>query len=491
MTIRISTTLPSADVLVVALFAKQRPQDHPWWPAFSPAVRAAIVAVLRQPKTPLEYQAVHPVPLLKGRWPNVLVVGLGDRGQWTDRRDRLVVRKVVRLAQDQHWPTMAFAMQRLTPAAAQSMAENLQIGNYNFRQFQAAPKGGWPTVKAVTLAVREPVTGLAAAIKTGSTIGDAVDLCRDLANTPGSHMTPSHLARDAKASLAGLPVDVKVFTKTDLQKMKMGAILGVASGSAEEPKLIVMHYRGGKPSDRPIAFVGKGVTFDSGGLNLKPTSGLEEMHLDMSGGAAVIAAIQAIAALRLPLNVVGIVPAVENMPSGSSFRPGDLLHSLSGKTIEIGNTDAEGRVILADALTYAQKEFKPKLLVDVATLTGAALVALGQHAIGLFTRPPKLEAASRDIGETSGDYAWPLPMWEEYESDIKGMFGDVSNAGKNRWGGAINGAMFLKQFVTMDDWIHLDIAPTMSSAEGQNLAKGATGTGVRWLVELARRWPLK
>ena len=212
---------------------------------------------------------------------------------------------------------------------------------------------------------------------------------------------------------------------------------------------------------------------------------MNDMHLDMSGGAAVISAISAIAKLKLPVNVVGLVPAVENMPGSAGYRPGDLLKSLSGKTIEVLNTDAEGRVILADALAYAGR-YQPQALIDVATLTGACLVALGTWASGLMSTNDKLQQEIMAVAEISGDYVWPLPMWEEYEEEVKGTFGDVQNVGKSGYGGAIAGAMFLKQFVGSIPWAHLDIAGPMKTVEGQFLAKGASGVGVRLLVEFAR-----
>ena len=229
--------------------------------------------------------------------------------------------------------------------------------------------------------------------------------------------------------------------------------------------------------------VGKGVTFDTGGINLKPGDSMLGMNMDMSGGAAVIHALAAAARLKVKKNIVVLVPAVENMPSGTSYRPGDILRSMSGKTIQVDNTDAEGRIILADALTYA-KRYDPALVVDVATLTGAAVVALGERASALFTQDRDLEQRFRELGETSGDYVWPLPLWDEYDAEIKGTFGDVSNLGKTRWGGAITAAAFLKQFADGYPWVHLDIAPRMTAVEGEYLAKGAAGAPVRLLVKL-------
>jgi leucyl aminopeptidase len=300
-------------------------------------------------------------------------------------------------------------------------------------------------------------------------------------------MTPKSLAAEAVKVAKDRKIQVKVLTLPQIEKLKMGALLGVGQGSAEEPRLIVMEYSGAKKDEKPLVFVGKGITFDSGGYNLKPSNAMNEMHMDMAGGAAVIGAIAAIADLQLPVNVVGIIPAAENMVSGNGLRPGDILKSMSGVNIEINNTDAEGRLVLADGLTYGQKMYNPKMIVDVATLTGAALVALGQEATALLTKTKEWETRGQEIGEASGDYVWPLPMWEEYDSLVKATFGDVSNSGKSRWGGTIEGGIFLSKFVKNVPWVHLDIAPTMSSIEGQHLAPGATGAGVRWLVELARQ----
>ncbi len=259
----------------------------------------------------------------------------------------------------------------------------------------------------------------------------------------------------------------------------MGGILGVSQGSFQKPRLIILKYFGKDKKEKfDLAFVGKGVTFDSGGLDIKPFDAMKEgMHMDISGGSAVLGAILAIAQIKLPLNIVAAIPAVENMLSGQSYRPGDLLKSYNRKTIEVISTDAEGRIILADALSFIAKNFKPKTIIDVATLTGAAVVALGQQIVGLFTNLPKMENAFRQIGEESGDYVWPLPLWEEYEEEIKGTFGDIANLGKTKYGGAITAALFLENFVEEIPWIHLDIAPTMTSIENQGLAKGLLAQG--------------
>lgn len=424
----------------------------------------------------------------------LILLGLGKKNVWTLRKLTLLSRRIVRAAKRHRASSLAFHLDDLAvpgiglPRAAQTVVENLLLADFEFTQYKERPKEGWPKVNSVEL-----ITGASRevrdAVAMGKIIGEETNECRRLANTPGSDMTPERLAREAQSQGHGR-VRVRILNEAALRKLKMGGILGVSRGSDNRPRFIVMEYRGarrGAAARKPIVLVGKGVTFDSGGLNLKPEQSMQDMHMDMSGAAAVIHGIAAIARLNLPINVVGLIPAVENMPGSAGFRPGDLLKTMSGKTIEVLNTDAEGRIILADALTYA-KRYDPSLVLDVATLTGAAMVALGQRATALFATNPKLEATLREVGEVSGDYVWPLPLWSEYEEDIKATFGDVANLGKSRWGGAITAAAFLWQFAKeFPQWAHLDIAPTMTTIEGQELSKGASGVGVRLLVELCRR----
>jgi leucyl aminopeptidase len=305
-------------------------------------------------------------------------------------------------------------------------------------------------------------------------------------------MTPAKLASAAKkaaaSSGAGPKLSVKILGVKEMQKLGMGAVLGIGKGSKDEPQFIVMEYWGADKKQRPVALVGKGVTFDTGGLNLKPGDHMYEMHMDMSGGAAVIHAVALAAKLKVKANVIGLVPAVENMAGAGAVRPGDILKSLSGKFIEVLNTDAEGRVILADGITYA-KRYKPKAIVDVATLTGAALIALGTQASAFMTSDQGKILDIMEVGEESGDYMWPFPAWEEYEAMTKSTFGDVPNLstdGNSRYGGVIAGGMFLKEFAKdLDDclWVHVDMAPRMTATSGEFLAKGAAGAPVRFLLK--------
>jgi leucyl aminopeptidase len=279
---------------------------------------------------------------------------------------------------------------------------------------------------------------------------------------------------------------MKVLEEKDMKKMKMESVLGVGRGSKEKSKFIILEYAGANDKN-PIVLIGKGVTYDTGGLNLKPESGLSEMNMDMSGGSAVAHAIIAAAKLGVKKKIIGLIPAVENMPSGESYRPGDIIKSMSGQTIEILNTDAEGRVIMADANTFAER-YSPKLVINVATLAGAALMALGERASAILTKDKKLSQAICEAGEKSGDYVWPLPLWDEYEAEIKGLEADICNTrnqGPGRMGGAILGAMFIYQFgKKFPLWAHIDIAPRMTAVFDEFLSKGAAGAPVRLLVKL-------
>lgn len=427
-------------------------------------------------------------------------IGAGPHEAMTRRAYVTLCRAIVQTAKQHKSKKLAIQFDR-TPALFSSMsaeemieiaAINFVMANFEFTAFKTAPKDGWDTVEEVMLfGTWSPA--LEAAGKRGQIIGEEVNKCRALANTPGGDMTPTGLSKAAKRAMTGLPVTTKVLDRKAMEKLGMGALLGVAKGSSEAPTFTILEYKGGGKG-APIVLAGKGVTFDSGGLNLKSESGIYEMHMDMSGAASVIHAVALAARLKIKKNVIGLIPSVENMPGNNAYRPGDVLTSLSGKTIEVLNTDAEGRLILADAITYA-KRFKPSVVIDVATLTGASMVALGLHASGLMTRDAKLSELLLALGETSGDYVWPLPLWDEYEDSVKGTFADLANVPGNssssRYGGATNGGMFLWQFAKELDcpWAHVDIAPKMTASPQDELAKGAAGAPVRLLVQFIESWP--
>lgn len=435
---------------------------------------------------------------IKENGTETLEIGIGKLEEFTRRKYILVCRSIIQTAKAHKIKKIAFDAEQIfglsehlneqRETLMQLAAENFEMANFEFNVFKTPPKEGWNTVEEVLICgtYSPAVTN---AVKKGQEIGKAVNACRTLSNTPGGNMTPTTLARAAKEAVKGLPVKVTVLGKKEMEKLGMGALLGVAKGSTEEPTFTILEYKGSK--ENPIVLAGKGVTFDSGGLNLKPSNGIYEMHMDMSGAAAVIHTVALAARLKLKKSVIGLIPAVENMPGNNAYRPGDILKSLSGKTIEVLNTDAEGRIILADTLTYA-KRFTPSVVIDAATLTGAALTALGLHASALMTRDDSLAENILLSSETSGDYAWRLPLWDEYEEAIKGTFADIANvsSGPSRSGGAIEGGMFLWQFAKelACPWAHLDIAPRMTAAPGDELAKGAAGAPVRLLIHFIEQW---
>lgn len=304
-------------------------------------------------------------------------------------------------------------------------------------------------------------------------------LTKDLANLPGNYCTPAYLADQATKLAEAYRFKAKVLERAEMEKLGMGALLAVARGSSQPPKLIVLEYLKGPKGEAPIALVGKGLTFDAGGISIKPAAAMDEMKFDMCGGASVLGTFAAVAELKLPVNLVGIVPATENLINGEAVKPGDIVTSMAGITIEVLNTDAEGRLILCDALTYAEQNYSPAVCIDMATLTGACVVALGSHAHGLFANQSGLARALLAAGEQIGDRAWELPLWPEYEPQLKSEFADVANIATigGREAGAIIGATFLHRFTRKLKWAHLDIAGTAWTG------KKASGRPVPLLVQ--------
>lgn len=315
------------------------------------------------------------------------------------------------------------------------------------------------------------------ALLQGNAVAEGIALARNLGNQPGNICTPSFLADEARQMAAQLGLDCEVLDRDSMATLGMQALLAVAKGSHQPPQFIILRHKGGKASDKPIVLVGKGITFDTGGISLKPAAEMDEMKYDMCGAATVLGTLYAVARMNLPLNVVALVPTCENMPGGGASRPGDIITSLSGQTIEILNTDAEGRLILCDALSYAER-LDPLAVIDVATLTGACVVALGNVATGLFANNESLARDLLQAGEESHDRAWHMPLWEEYQDLLKSPFADMANIG-GRMGGAITAACFLSRFTKKYDWAHLDIAGTAWKSGNE---KGATGRPVPLLT---------
>ncbi len=375
-------------------------------------------------------------------------------------------------------------------AVGQALAEGLILGAYRFDKYKTIDEPH-PELESCELipADERQSTPIRRGARLGEVVATSTNLARDLSNEPGSVHTPAWMADQARKLARETDLRVRVLAEAELKKEKMGAILAVGRGSAHPPRLIVLEHGPRRASTRrpTIALVGKGITFDSGGISIKPAASMNEMKHDMSGGAAVLGAMRAIALLKLPLRVVGIVAAAQNMPDGEAYLPGDIVTSASGKTIEVLNTDAEGRVVLADALHYASR-YEPNAVVDLATLTGACVVALGSACCGLMGNDDKLVAKVRAAGERSHERAWPLPLWEEHRKQVKGVVGDIKNTAGREAGSSTAGA-FLSHFVEDTPWVHLDIAGTAwTNKDEPYCVKGATGFGVRLLVELLQTW---
>ncbi len=372
-------------------------------------------------------------------------------------------------------------------AAVASLAEGLLMAGYSFDRYREQKHEKPLPLAAASLMIgssRDKAVA-EAAVAEAAVICRGVCCARDLVNQPGNDKSPLFLAETAQQIAKEQGLRCTLLPRSELEKQGFGALLGVAQGSERDPYLIVLEYHGGTAEERPVALVGKGVVFDAGGISLKPADKMDEMKMDMAGGAAVLGAVQAVAELKLPVNLVAVVPAVENLPSGTAYRPGDILTSLSGKTIEVLNTDAEGRLILADALTWVGK-YKPRVVIDLATLTGACVIALGQHASAVLGNHEGLIRELIKAGERCGERLWQLPLWEEYGAQIKGDFGDIKNTG-GRPAGAITAAAFLKQFTGDYTWAHLDIAGTAwADKNSPGSPKGGTGVGVRVLIEYLR-----
>ena len=361
---------------------------------------------------------------------------------------------------------------------ARNLVEGIDESVYRYHETKSGKKEKIALQKVNVIVDRKDLTPAKSGVAQGAAIANGVSFTKTISNLPANICTPTYLARQAKALQKSHKLDVSVLDEAQMKKLKMASLLSVSRGSREPAKMIIMEHKGAKHGERPVVLVGKGLTFDAGGISIKPSAAMDEMKYDMCGGASVFGAMIAAAEMNLPLNIVGIIPSSENLPDGAANKPGDIVTSMAGKTIEILNTDAEGRLILCDALTYAER-YKPAAVVDIATLTGACIIALGHHASGLFSNNDKLASELLKAGEASGDRAWQLPIWDDYTKQLQSNFADLANIG-GRSAGSVTAACFLKQFTENYDWAHLDIAGTAWKSAGP---KGATGRPVPLLVE--------
>ena len=425
----------------------------------------------------------------------LVLVGLGEERDVDAESFRRVGAAAVRATRERKGTRAAILApprRRLTPGdAGHALAEGAILGSYRFDKYRTLDEAP-AEVEAVDLLAADDgaAAGLRAGARTGTIVAESTNFARDLANEPGSVHTPVWLADRARRLARETGLRARIFDERELEKRNMGGILAVGRGSANPPRLIVLEHnapRRGARRRRTVAIVGKGITFDSGGISIKPAASMDAMKMDMSGGAAVIGAMRAVALLNLPLHVVGIVPAAQNSPGGGAYLPGDVIRTASGTTIEVLNTDAEGRIVLADGLYHAQG-FKPEAIVDLATLTGACVIALGSECAGLMGNDEKLQEKIRSASDRARERVWPLPLWEEHVQAVKSHIADVKNTA-GREAGAITAGAFLSHFVGDVPWAHLDIAGNeATSKDGPYGVKGATGFGVRLLVELLRQW---
>ena len=422
----------------------------------------------------------------------IVIVGLGKRADFDLEKLRSAYAKAGQQIRALNLKEFALSidteiLNKPLPQLTEAILEGMMLGLYRFTPYKTIDRGNISDIQHIHMVVENEgaLKIVEESARRAEAIAKAVIFARDLVSRPGNEMTPSDLAREARQVARKKGVTLRILDVARMKKLGMHALLGVARGSSEPAKFIILEYYGRRKSDPPIALVGKGLTFDSGGISIKPSEKMDEMKSDMAGGAAVMGAIMAAAELKLPVNVVGLIPATENLPGGRAYKPGDILKSLSGQTIEVITTDAEGRLILADALTYASR-YRPAAVIDLATLTGACIVALGDQVIGMLGNDDGLKSQIRRAADRTGERVWELPLWEDYHELIKSDVADFKNSG-GRAGGTITAAAFLSKFVGNVPWVHLDIAgPSWLTKDKPYIPKGASGVGVRLMVQVLR-----
>ena len=422
----------------------------------------------------------------------VLLTGLGKREEFDLDKWRGAASKAGQYIRNAGIKQFAFTIKKFDDHSEAELTEafvtGLLLGVYQFNEFRTLERDKIKEIKELILLgeKNEEVKWIEDGLRTGEIISEGVCMARDLVNGPSNQVTPTLLAEKARQIAKDHGMEVQVLEVGQAEAMGMGAFVAVAKGSQEPGKFIILEYNKGKGLDT-VALVGKGITFDSGGISIKPSENMERMKDDMSGAAAVLATLQIASQLQLPFHLVGLMPATENLPSGKAYKPGDILKTLSGQTVEVISTDAEGRLILADALTYSLR-YKPKAIIDLATLTGACVIALGDYVIGLLGNDESLLKRIEEASSRTGEKVWRLPLWDEYFEYLKSDVADFRNVG-TRAAGTITGAMFLSKFVEKIPWVHLDIAgPASIEKERPYIPRGGTGAGVRLLVQLLRDW---
>jgi len=474
----------TADLLVVPVFEEDDLADEPNLDRASGGEYAAARHRREFLGKPFEQLLV---PIVESGWGSrrALFVGTGARHECTTEQMRRVATIGGLVARQHRFTSLAVAARPLdrvvNDAALQSLTEGVVLANYEGMSYKTS---GQETAFLERVVIRIP-DAAAAALERGRVLGECTNMARELSNEPGNVLTPRAFADRASKIAKEAGLGIEVLDEKQIAALNMGLLLGVARGSEQPPRLIVLRHEPKKAAKGIVlALVGKGITFDTGGISIKPSDNMDKMKDDMSGGAAVLCAMAALSRLNAPVRCIGVIPTTENMPGGRAMKPGDILTSAEGKTVEVLNTDAEGRLILGDALWYARK-LGATHLVDIATLTGACVVALGKTTSGLFGRPDPWVDSVKVASDRAGDRSWPMPIFDDYKDLLKSEIADFTNTG-GRAGGAISAALFIKEFVGELPWVHMDIAGTAWAEEAKPYQpKGATGVGVRTLAELA------
>ncbi len=475
-------------LLVIGIFEGE--QDFP----HSKELDSAIFSSIRETLENKEFRGTFGSSIVvytlgKGPMKKIMLLGLGKREKFTDESARICAGKATRKAREleiKEFSILQFS--NLDEGLIEAMTEGIALASYSFDKYKEAKEPATKKIEEVIILINSDSLRFQSVVEKANLIVEAVNFARDISNLPPNDCPPALLASIAVSLAQDYGMKVRVMDRYELENMGMGGIVAVGKGSNNPPKLIVLEYTGASdPQQKPYLLVGKAVTFDTGGISIKPSEKMDEMKFDKCGGCTVLAIIRAVASMKLAVNVVGIVPSVENMPSATSYRPGDIIRMYNGKSVEVLNTDAEGRMILADALAYGIVTHSPKAVIDLATLTGAAVIALGANVAAVVGSNKQLIDRLRKLSDRTGEKMWELPLYEEYHEQIKSTYADIKNIG-GRAGGVITAAAFLSNFVNDVPWVHIDIAGTAWMQEGTHEKsynhKGASGFGVRTLVKL-------
>lgn len=474
-------------LLVIGVF--EGDQDFPHSKDLDPSVSSSIRETLENKEfRGIFGSSIVVYTLSKGSMKKIILLGLGKREKFTDESARICAGKATRKAQElgiKEFSMLQFS--NLDDGLVEAMTEGIALALYSFDKYKEAKEQA-SKIQEVTILINSDSLRFQSVVEKANILVEAVNFARDIGNLPPNDCPPAHLASIAVSLAQDYGIKARIMDRYELENMGMGGIVAVGKGSNNPPKLIVLEYTGANDAQqKPYLLVGKAVTFDTGGISIKPSEKMDEMKFDKCGGCTVLAIIRAIASMRLAVNVVGIVPSVENMPSATSYRPGDIIRMYNGKSVEVLNTDAEGRMILADAIAYGVATYGPKAVIDLATLTGAAIIALGANVAALIGNNKQLVDRLRKLSDKLGEKMWELPLYDEHHEQIRSHYADIKNIG-GRPGGAITAAAFLSNFVNDVPWVHIDIAGTAWTQEGTHDKsynhRGATGFGVRTLVKL-------